>query len=148
MRVRPAEISDFDHLLEFIQQEAMEAEGRDVDRSILARGISAALDDSSIAAYWILADDEDVPRGTVSVVKEWSDWTASYYWWIQSAFIDPEYRGRGCLALLLDTVKKAARKQGCREMRLYVHDTNRAAIRAYEKAQFTRLAYTIMACRL
>lgn len=29
------------------------------------------------------------------VTKEWSDWNNCSYWWIQSVYVKPEYRGQG-----------------------------------------------------
>ena len=110
----------------------------------LERGIGAALDDPSIARYWLLVDDADVACGCTSVVKEWSDWNAGYYWWIQSMYIAPDHRGQGHLDTLLDAVRGAGQEDGCLELRLYVHKDNAAAVRAYEKADFGETPYRIM----
>ena len=144
MRVREASSKDLDILVSFIAEEAREAEGLGKDRETLARGIGAALQDTSLARYWLLVDDEDTACGCTSVVKEWSDWNAGYYWWIQSMYIAPDYRGNGYLNVLLDAILEAARAQDCLELRLYVHKENGAAIRAYEKAGFGRAPYSIM----
>lgn len=144
MKVRTADPSDLEQLVHFIAEEAREAEGREIDRATLVRGIAPALVDPSIAAYWVLTDEKDVPCGNVSVVKEWSEWNARYYWWIQSIYIHPAQRGRGYMTLMLDAVIKEARKQDCHELRLYVHEANMAAIKAYEKSFFRQSPYRIM----
>lgn len=33
--------------------------------------------------------------GSLMITFEWSDWRNGYYWWIQSVFVRPQYRGRG-----------------------------------------------------
>ena len=144
MRVRKARISDLATIVDFISEEAMEAEGRKQDRTTLERGISTALNDDSVATYWLLVDNADVACGCTSVVKEWSDWNAGFYWWIQSMYIAPAYRGKGYLDLLIGTVTLAARKQSCLELRLYVHNQNKLAIRAHEKVGFSNSPYVIM----
>ena len=144
MRVRKASPSDLDIIVDFIAEEAREAEGRTLQRETLERGIGAALQDDSIADYWLLVSDIGIACGCTSVVKEWSDWNAGFYWWIQSMYIAPNCRGKGHLNTLLDAVAEAARTRKCLELRLYVHKDNRAAMRAYEKAKFRDSPYLIM----
>jgi GNAT superfamily N-acetyltransferase len=110
----------------------------------LADGIKAALEDRSIAMYWVLVNEDNQPVGSASALKEWSDWNAGYYWWIQSMYIRPDYRGKGYLDLLLDAIQSEMKKQNGLELRLYVHENNQAAIRAYEKANFVFSKYRIM----
>lgn len=147
-RVRRATVNDLPHILNFIAQEALESEGREADLTKLEIGIATALRDESIAIYWVLVDQANQPVGCTSVVKEWSDWNAGYYWWIQSLFIDPAHRGQGLLNVMMDAVETDSRADSCLEIRLYVHRNNAAAIRAYEKAQFTPSDYQIMARKL
>ena len=144
MRVREATIGDLEVIADLITEEAREAEGRVLEREILELGIGAALKDNSIAKYWLLTDDFDVVCGCTSVVKEWSDWNAGFYWWIQSMYVTPGHRGKGCLRILVDAVVEAARAEKCLELRLYVHKQNQAAVRAYRKAGFTDSPYLIM----
>lgn len=147
MRVRQALISDLSTIVDFISEEAIEAEGRKQDRATLERGIGTALIDNSVARYWLLVDDTDEACGCTSVVKEWSDWNAGFYWWIQSMYIAPAYRGQGYLDVLIGTVANAARSEHCLELRLYVHNQNKSAMRAYEKVGFTNSPYVIMSKR-
>ena len=144
MRVRRATIDDLATLVEFTSREAEEAEGSVKDLERLAMGIKAALEDNSIATYWVLIDQLDHPIGSVSALKEWSDWNAGYYWWIQSMYIVPEQRGQGHMSKLLDAVEKEMKNQNGLELRLYVHQNNDKAIRAYEKASFEKSPYKIM----
>ena len=144
MRVRKAELKDLSFLIEFVAEEAREAEGSIKIPDTLEKGIRAALEDCSIAIYWVLVDEENKPVGIVSALKEWSDWNAGYYWWIQSMYLSPSQRGKGRMSMLLDTVKSEMEQQKGLELRLYVHENNQAAIRAYEKAKFVHSPYKIM----
>lgn len=145
VRVRRAELKDLKHLVEFTSEEAREAEGSVKIPETLEKGIRTALEDSTIAIYWVLVDDTDTPVGSISALREWSDWNAGYYWWIQSMYLTPPFRGKGCMAPLLDAVKAEVKRQNGLELRLYVHEENKGAIRAYEKASFKHSAYKIMA---
>ena len=144
MIVRKSTIEDLATLVEFTSQEAIEAEGAAKDLERLENGISTALNDPSIAMYWILVDDSNEPIGSISAIKEWSDWHAGYYWWIQSMYIVPKQRGRGLMPNLLSAVEDEMRLQNGLELRLYVHEGNEQAIRAYEKTGFEQSPYKIM----
>ena len=144
MNVRKAEPKDLDTLVEFTAAEAREAEGHPKPLQTLTKGIQAALADRSIAMYWVLIDDDQQVVGSASALKEWSDWHAGYYWWIQSMYIHPDYRGKGYLHLLLAAIKAEMHAQHGLELRLYVHEKNATAIRAYQKANFTFSSYKIM----
>ena len=144
MKVRRAELNDLDKLVEFTAAEAREAEGDTKDLKTLADGIKAALEDRSIAMYWVLVNEDNQPVGIASALKEWSDWNAGYYWWIQSMYIKPDYRGKGHMNLLLDAIRLEMKEQAGLELRLYVNENNQAAIRAYKKANFAFSKYRIM----
>jgi GNAT superfamily N-acetyltransferase len=142
--IRKAEINDLNSLIEFTIEEAKEAEGLNKLPDTLRAGITAALNDSSKGTYWVIVDENNRPFGNVSALKEWSDWNNGYYWWIQSMFISPMYRGKGYLKLLINAVKSEMKRENGLELRLYVHKNNKVAIRAYEKVGFVISNYDVM----
>ncbi|MBV1907757.1 MAG: GNAT family N-acetyltransferase [Kangiellaceae bacterium] len=147
MQVRKAELKDLPFLVEFTAEEAREAEGCVKIPDTLEQGIGKALEDNSIAIYWVLTDENNNPIGSVSALREWSDWNAGFYWWIQSMYVAPTQRGKGRMGLLLDAVNSEMERQQGLELRLYVHKNNKAAIRAYEKSGFMDSEYKIMSLR-
>jgi RimJ/RimL family protein N-acetyltransferase len=147
LKVRKANLKDLPCLVAFTGEEAREAEGNIKIPDTLEKGIKKSLEDESVAIYWVLVDDNDKPVGSVSALKEWSDWNAGYYWWIQSMYLAPSQRGKGRMAILLDVVKSEMELQQGLELRLYVHEENSAAIRAYQKADFVHSQYKIMTLR-
>jgi GNAT superfamily N-acetyltransferase len=146
--VRRAKLTDLGKLVEFTLSEASEAEGISKNSEIAREGIRAALEDESVAIYWILQDSHNEAIGNISVVKEWSNWNAGYYWWIQSLYIKPEHRGQGYLRMLIQTVKESAIRGGALDLRLHVHKNNRRAIRAYLKSGFADSDYRIMIMKI
>ena len=144
VHVRKATIQDLELLIAFTAQEAKEAENIDNISNTLRKGIEAALIDNSKAIYWVIVDESDRPFGNVSAYKEWSDWNAGYYWWIQSMYISPQFRGKGYIQLLIDEVNKEMKKEHGIELRLYVHNSNRKALNAYQKIGFIASDYEIM----
>lgn len=137
-------MGDLPTLVEFTSQEAMEAEGSAKAPERLEKGILAALEDDTLAMYWVLVHPSGEAMGSISALTEWSDWNAGFYWWIQSMYIVPGQRGKGYMTQLLNAVKSEMQKQDGLELRLYVHRDNKKAIRAYEKAAFERSPYEIM----
>jgi RimJ/RimL family protein N-acetyltransferase len=144
VNVRKADINDLQILIEFISNEAIEAEGTAKAAENLEQGIRKALEDESIAMYWVLVDKSDIPIASISALREWSDWHAGYYWWIQSMYIKPDHRGKGYMPQLIAAVRNEMHSRNGLELRLYVHKDNIKAIRAYEKASFEKSPYEIM----
>ena len=147
MNVRRATLEDLQTLVDFTLKEAQESEGSLKDITTLTKGIEAALNDDSIAMYWVLNTEAEEIIGSISSLKEWSDWNAGYYWWIQSVYVLPQHRGAGHFDRLLGAVQQEMDKQGGLQLRLYVHKGNTAAIKAYEKRGFLHSQYQIMELR-
>ena len=144
IQTRKATLADLDQLVSFAVAEATEAEGISKMHERVREGIKTALCDDSFAIYWVLEQGGAEVIGNVSVVKEWSNWNAGYYWWIQSIYVLPTFRGRGLMQKLIKTVKQAARNEKALDLRLYVHKTNKRAICAYRKTGFSDSEYKIM----
>jgi GNAT superfamily N-acetyltransferase len=142
--VRRAELSDLEVLVSFAVQEAKEAEGIELSPENVHRGISAALANDSLGRFWVLTRENEEAIANVSIIREWSNWNGGYYWWIQSLFILPEFRGAGLMQNLINAVKNAAHREGAIDLRLYVHGKNERAIKAYNKAGFSESLYRIM----
>lgn len=146
--IRRATSADLERLVSFAVAEAKEAEGIEKDSEQVRQGVTTALNDDSIARYWVIEKNNTGVIGSVSIVKEWSDWNSGYYWWIQNMYILPEFRGKGLMEQLIQALKEAARNEGALELRLYVHKNNAQAISAYQKVGFFDADYRIMTMSL
>ena len=146
--IRRAKSADLETLVSFAVAEAKEAEGVKKDLNRVRQGVKIALDDDSIAKYWVLEKNDSGVIGSVSIVKEWSDWNSGYYWWIQNMYILPAFRGKGLMERLIQALKETARQEGALELRLYVHKNNAQAVIAYQKAGFFDSDYRIMTMSL
>jgi ribosomal protein S18 acetylase RimI-like enzyme len=138
--IRTATPDDIPALVEFVVEEAREAQSLGLDLEQTRQAVAAAVGDPAKARYWILDDR----TGAICVTREWSDWSNADYWWISFVYLVPEVRGRGLVEALVDHVRRAAGQAGAPEVRLYVHPENARAIRAYERLGFRTLAYRIM----
>ncbi len=146
--IRRATSADIESLVSFALAEAKEAEGATKDLNRVRQGIGTALKDDAIAMYWVLEKSDSGLIGSVSIVREWSDWNSGYYWWIQNMYILPEFRGKGLMERLIQTLKDASRQEGALELRLYVHKNNAQAVIAYQKVGFFDSDYRIMTMSL
>lgn len=146
--VRRADVKDLPTLVDFAVWEAQEAEGITKARECVLAGVKRGLEDNEIARYWVGEDAQGNMLGNISVVREWSNWNAGFYWWIQSMFIVPEQRGRGLMHLLVEKVIEAARSENALDIRLCVHRDNARAAKAYRKIGFRDASYRVMSMEL
>lgn len=126
-------MSDVESLVEFNQAMALETEGKHLDSALLRKGVAAVFEDDR-KGFYVVAEDGSQIVGGLMVTYEWSDWRASWFWWVQSVFIRPEARGRKVYSQLYDFVKARAAEAGdvC-GFRLYVETENLHAQLVYDK---------------
>ena len=137
-------MDDLASLTSFAVAEAAEVENRALEADTVRRGVAAGLADPSVATYWVLESAAGDIVGSASVTREWSNFNAAYYWWVQSMFIRPEFRGRRLASELLEAIARDARTEGAVDLRLYVREDNARAIRAYAETGFVDSPRRIM----
>jgi ribosomal protein S18 acetylase RimI-like enzyme len=133
MQIRKAQKEDIDALIGFNEAMALETEGKKLFTGTLRKGVEAVFDDP-LKGFYLVAEDNDRTVGGLMVTYEWSDWRNGWFWWIQSVYVDPGYRGKRVYSELYDFVKHEAAAEGnvC-GFRLYVEKENEHAQRVYEK---------------
>ena len=133
MKVRLADKTDIAALVAFNRAMAFETESKDLAADVLTPGVAAVFDDAN-KGFYVVAELDGVVVGGLLVTFEWSDWRNSWFWWIQSVYIKPEYRGRSIYSRLYEFVKNLADERGdvC-GFRLYVEKENEHAQRVYER---------------
>ncbi len=96
-------------------------------------GVEAVFGDAE-KGFYVVAEIENTIAGGLMVTREWSDWRNGWWWWIQSVYIRPEFRGQKIYAKLYGFVKARAADAGdiC-GFRLYVENDNSRAQRVYER---------------
>ena len=86
-------------------------------------------------------------KGTGALMHtwEWSDWRNGVVWWLQSVFVEPEFRRRGVFRLLDETLRSQARNdERVVGLRLYVEGDNRGAQATYARLGMSSSGYTVM----
>ena len=133
MKIRIAEKKDAPDLVEFNQAMALETEGKMLNSDILQSGVAAVFDDEKKGFYVVAEEDEKIV-GSLMITFEWSDWRNAWFWWIQSVYILPKFRGRSIYRFLYEFVKTEAEKsKNVCGFRLYVEKENVNAQKVYEK---------------
>lgn len=133
MNIRLAQKKDAPALVEFNQAMALETEGKRLDSMILKSGVEAVFDDEK-KGFYVVAESENEIIGGLMVTFEWSDWRNNWFWWIQSVYILPDFRGQGIYRLLYEFVKeKAEESDNVCGFRLYVERENARARKVYER---------------
>lgn len=132
MNIRLARLEDSSAMVEFNQAMAEETEGKTLDRDVLTSGVEAVFSHEDRGFYVVAELDGRIVAGLM-VTYEWSDWRDGWFWWIQSVYVLPYYRGRGIYGMLYDFVKDLAGERGgvC-GFRLYVEKENVRAQKVYE----------------
>ena len=141
--IRPALAGDADAIVAFNRAMALETEGRTLPEPVVGPGVRRVFDEPDHGFYLVAECDRTIV-GALMITYEWSDWRNGRFWWIQSVYVQPGWRGRGVYRALYDEVRARARAAGdvC-GFRLYVDKENRAAQLAYRSLGMAESGYLI-----
>jgi GNAT superfamily N-acetyltransferase len=142
--VRSARVSDLEILAQFNLALAQESENLVLDAARVTLGVRALLVDSSKGIYYV-AEAESNIIGQVLITYEWSDWRNGNFWWLQSVYVQKDFRSRGVFKMLFAHIVELARleKDVC-GLRLYMDAHNGSARLAYERLGMKQTNYQIL----
>lgn len=132
--------ADIEAIAQFQVDMAMESEGTTLDRQTVLRGVTEAMNDRNRGLY-LVAHKESEVVGSLMITREWSDWNAQWYWWVQSVYVAPAHRGKGLFCAMYAKVKELASSEGIEQVRLYVDKSNRVAQEVYRKVGMEECHY-------
>lgn len=132
--------ADIKAIAQFQVDMALESEGTTLSIDTVIPGVEAAINDSNKATY-VIAYLSGNPIASLMITKEWSDWTNKWYWWIQSVYVIPQYRGKGVYKAMYNKIKDMALQNGVTQIRLYVDKTNVNAQKVYQKLGMSECHY-------
>ncbi len=144
MKIRSARLTDAWVIAEFNARLAHETEGRRLDARRLRLGVRRLLCDANKGIYF-LAEQNGTVVGQLLITFEWSDWRNGHFWWIQSVYVLPEFRGQGVFrALHAQVAKRARARRDVCGLRLYVDQENRRAQRVYRQLGLQSSRYKLL----
>jgi GNAT superfamily N-acetyltransferase len=139
--VRSATAADVEFLVDGNARMAWETEALTLDRDRLRAGVAAVFAEPG-RGFYVIAELDGVPVAQMMITYEWSDWRNGVFWWIQSVYTLPEWRGRGAFKALYSAVERMGREQGdvC-GLRLYVEAHNETAQSTYKRCGMSETVY-------
>ena len=149
LRIRMATENDAHVLTEFNCRLAWETENRRLDQSIVGRGVQRGLQQKNDVQYWVAESDSvnSTNRivGQLMLTREWSDWRDGWVMWLQSVYLDQDFRGKGVFRQLLQRVIQELQSQSdVAGLRLYVECENQRAVDVYHRLSFADAGYRVM----
>jgi ribosomal protein S18 acetylase RimI-like enzyme len=145
---RSAQPSDVGRMAEMNCRLARETEGKELDEVMVLAGVRRGLELAPEVRYFV-AESHSGIVGQVMITREWSDWRNGWMVWLQSVYVDADYRGRGIFRRLLNHAVEAARAEGdvvC--IRLYVEHENQSAQSVYRRLGFDSAGYEVLEMRV
>jgi len=130
--IRKAKIEDLETIVKFNYNLAKETEDKELDLEILTKGVESMLSDKSKGQYYVYTINDKVV-GQIMHTYEWSDWRNGMLLWVQSVYVDSEYRRKGIYKELYNYVKNLCDEDdGIAGIRLYVEKENFNAKATYK----------------
>ena len=130
LTIRDARTDDIEFLVRFNRNLAQETEGLTLDADTLRCGVQALFDDPSLGFYLVAVSQQRVV-GCLMITKEWSDWRNGVFWWVQSVYVEEEFRRQGIFRQLYAAVQSLASEKKVCGFRLYVERENVVAQNTY-----------------
>ena len=143
MNIRKALNKDIDVIARYNYNLAYETENKILDMNILTRGVEAIIKDENKGIYHVCEVDGKVV-GQIMYTYEWSDWRNGTFLWIQSAYVNKEFRGMGVFKALYKFIRDIADNDNniC-GIRLYVEKENTIAKKTYKNIGMKECNYYI-----
>jgi GNAT superfamily N-acetyltransferase len=141
MNIRRAVLSDSKALAEFNTSMARETEGIELIPSVIGSGVKAMIENPQMGFY-LVVEDEGKIQASLMITAEWSDWRNGLFWWIQSVYVNQQYRRQGLYRKLYEHVKSLAEAENhvC-GFRLYVEHDNQIAQKTYRTLGMDETSY-------
>ena len=143
INVRMAEPQDLESIVRFNAAMALETEGKVLDAEKLREGVAAVFQCPTLGFYCVAEVDGRVV-GQLMITTAWSDWRNRNYWWIQSVYVEAEYRRRGVYRTLHRFVAAEARENGgVQGLKLYVDRDNKRRQSVYDSFSMRHSNYDL-----
>lgn len=121
---------------------AFETEEKEIDMETALKGAEAVLRDDR-RGFYLLVECEGRTVGQCLITREWSDWRNGTFWWVQSVFVDKEWRKKGVFSYLFGKLMEKAEGASIIGIRLYVDKGNTSAIQVYESLGLKQTRYSM-----
>ena len=133
LQIRQAKPEDASIIVRFQLQMALETEDLELNPETVGKGVSAVFDDASKGIYHVVVVEGHV-IASLLITYEWSEWRNGQVWWIQSVYVEKDFRGQGIFKQLYTYIQSLAHSdEHVCGIRLYVDNTNQSAQKVYQR---------------
>ncbi|MBC7603635.1 MAG: GNAT family N-acetyltransferase [Ramlibacter sp.] len=140
---RKAQARDADTVAHFNAAMALETEHKVLMPEVIGAGVRQLMATPSMGFY-VVAESEERVVASLMITNEWSDWRNGIFWWIQSVYVEPDFRRQGVYRRLYEFVQAmAAADNGVCGFRLYVEKDNTVAQQTYASLGMAQTDYLI-----
>jgi ribosomal protein S18 acetylase RimI-like enzyme len=141
MVIRIAQEKDIETLASFNMALAWETEQKKLKREVVTRGLQTLLKNPQYGFYTV-AEVAGRVVGCIMITYEWTDWRCGLFWWVQSVYVDSEFRRQGVFRRIYEFLKeKASHEPNVCGFRLYVEHSNRAGQSTYSGVGMQEVSY-------
>ncbi|MBX7151202.1 GNAT family N-acetyltransferase [bacterium] len=142
--IRQAENKDIPAIVQFNCAMARETENKALDIELVKPGVTFLIDHPQYGFYCI-AEVNHRAVGQLMITYEWSDWRNGIFWWIQSVYVDPDFRNAGIFKKLYTHISEKSRTEtNVCGLRLYVETKNDRAFQIYRHLGMSEAHYKLM----
>ena len=143
MNIRKALNKYIDVIARYNYNLAYETENKILNMNILTKGVEAIIKDENKGIYHVCEINGEVV-GQIMYTFEWSDWRNGTFLWIQSVYVNKEFRGMGVFKALYKFIRDIADNDNniC-GIRLYVEKENTIAKKTYKNIGMKECNYYI-----
>ena len=143
MNIRKALNKDIDVIARYNYNLAYETENKILNMNILTKGVEAIIKDENKGIYHVCEINGEVV-GQIMYTFEWSDWRNGAFLWIQSVYVNKEFRGMGVFKALYKFIRDIADNDNniC-GIRLCVEKENTIAKKTYKNIGMKECNYYI-----
>jgi len=144
LQIRPATIEDWAVIAKFNTCLALETEGKKLKPELIEAGVQNLLANPQFGRYFVACLQGQI-IGQMMYTVEWSDWRNGQIWWLQSVYVDDNFRRKGVFTALFNYLNNLARSTpGVVGIRLYAERNNRSAFAAYERLGLLQTDYQVL----
>jgi GNAT superfamily N-acetyltransferase len=140
MLIRNAVKSDADIIAKQNILLAQESEGIILEYDTVFAGVQAMFSDKT-KGFYVVAEENNKVIGQMMITYEWSDWRNTTIWWIQSVYVQKQWRKKGVFSKLFRYIQQQALHNQVQILRLYAHEHNTNAQKVYEKVGMKKQPY-------
>lgn len=143
MIIRKAVPKDAVELAAFYISMARKTENVELVPELITAGVKELIYNPRMGFYLVIEMDNRI-QAALMISTEWSDWRNGKFWWIQSVYVQPDYRRQGLYNVLYEHVKELSEQESsvC-GFRLYVERGNTTAQQTCQALGMVETEYQI-----